>query len=71
MGWGMSRTPAERQQALYERRKREGLVLVRAWLPRAQAEAVKLFIGRLTKRRAYAAMKKQERYETQIPKSQS
>ena len=45
----MPKTPAERQQALYERRKREGLVLVRAWLPREIAERVKRFIERLVK----------------------
>lgn len=47
----MPQSPAERQQALYERRKRQGLVLVRAWLPRAQAEAVRRFIASLAKRR--------------------
>ena len=45
----MSKTPAERQQALYERRKREGLVLVRAWLPTPLAAKAKRYIEGLLK----------------------
>jgi hypothetical protein len=46
----MPQTPAQRQQALYERRKASGLVLVRAWVPPAQVPKVKRFIERLVKR---------------------
>lgn len=43
------KTPAQRQQALRDARKAAGLVLVRIWLNKTQAKAVRKFVAGLKK----------------------